>query len=71
MGILGLVSNGLGVSVYAESIARLKPQSIAIKPITDCDTQISHAPLLEQGLSVGRHDELCCRCRRVCMRMIS
>lgn len=35
MGILGLVASGLGVSVYAQALERLRPQGIAIRPIAD------------------------------------
>lgn len=41
LGILGLVGNGLGLSVYAGSITRFQPRNIVTKPISDCDTQIS------------------------------
>ncbi|HEY9037406.1 MAG TPA: LysR substrate-binding domain-containing protein [Roseovarius sp.] len=41
LGILGLVGNGLGLSVYAESISRFQPRNIMTKPIADCDTRIS------------------------------
>jgi LysR family transcriptional regulator, benzoate and cis,cis-muconate-responsive activator of ben and cat genes len=40
MGILGLVSEGLGVSVYSQSIARFQPRSIMTKPISDCAAQV-------------------------------
>ncbi len=35
MGILGLVSAGLGVSVYAQTLARFQPRTIMTKPISD------------------------------------
>jgi DNA-binding transcriptional LysR family regulator len=35
MGILGLVSAGLGVSVYAQAIARFQPRTIMTKSISD------------------------------------
>lgn len=41
LGILGLVGSGLGVSVYAEGIARFQPRTIVTKPIADCDASIS------------------------------
>lgn len=40
MGILGLVSEGLGVSVYADSITRFQPRTIMTKPISDCAAQV-------------------------------
>lgn len=40
MGILGLVSEGLGVSVYADSITRFQPRTIMTKPISDCAVQV-------------------------------
>lgn len=40
MGILGLVSEGLGVSVYAGSITRFQPRTIMTKPISDCTAQV-------------------------------
>ena len=40
MGILGLVGNGLGVSIYAEGLMRFEPQRIAFRPIADCATEI-------------------------------
>lgn len=40
MGILGLVSEGLGVSVYADSITRFQPRTIMTKPISDCGAQV-------------------------------
>lgn len=41
LGILGLVSNGLGLSVYAGGITRFQPRRIVTKPISDCDARIS------------------------------
>lgn len=41
LGILGLVSSGLGISIYSESIARLQSRSIMIKSINDCQDRIS------------------------------
>jgi len=41
LGILGLVSSGLGISIYSESIARFQPRSIMIKSITGCEDRIS------------------------------
>lgn len=38
MGILGLVSSGLGVSVYSEGIERIQPRTIATRRIQDCDS---------------------------------
>jgi DNA-binding transcriptional LysR family regulator len=40
MGILGLVSEGLGVSVYAQAIARFQPRTIMTKPISDCAARV-------------------------------
>ena len=34
LGILGLVSSGLGVSIYSQGIARFQPRTIMTKPIT-------------------------------------
>ena len=41
LGILGLVSSGLGISVYSQGIARFQPRTIMTKPISDCDARIS------------------------------
>ena len=41
LGILGLVSSGLGISIYSQGIARFKPRTIMTKPISDCDVTIS------------------------------
>ena len=41
LGILGLVSEGLGVSIYSQGIARFQPRTIMTKPISDCDATIS------------------------------
>lgn len=41
LGILGLVSAGLGVSIYAQGIGRFQPRTIMTKPISDCDARIS------------------------------
>ncbi|WP_371228053.1 LysR family transcriptional regulator [Roseovarius sp. 2305UL8-3] len=41
LGILGLVSAGLGVSIYSQGIARFQPRTIMTKPISDCDARIS------------------------------
>lgn len=40
MGILGLVSVGLGVSVYSQAIARFQPRTIMTKSIADCQAQV-------------------------------
>lgn len=40
MGILGLVSEGLGVSVYARAIERFQPRTIMTKPISDCAVRV-------------------------------
>lgn len=40
MGILGLVAEGLGVSVYAQAIERFQPRTIMTKPISDCDARV-------------------------------
>jgi len=40
LGILGLVANGLGVSIYAEGLKRSQPQRVMFKPIADCSTSI-------------------------------
>jgi DNA-binding transcriptional LysR family regulator len=40
MGILGLVSEGLGVSVYGQAIARFQPRTIMTKPISDCEARV-------------------------------
>lgn len=40
LGILGLVAAGLGVSLYAESISRLRAEGVVIRPITDCATRL-------------------------------
>lgn len=41
LGILGLVGNGLGLSIYAEGITRFQPRNIITKPISDCEARIS------------------------------
>jgi len=41
LGILGLVSSGLGISIYSQGIARFQPRTIMTKPISDCDATIS------------------------------
>ena len=41
LGILGLVSSGLGVSIYSQGIARFQPRTIMTKPISDCNARIS------------------------------
>lgn len=41
LGILGLVSSGLGLSIYSQGIARFQPRTIMTKPITDCHDKIS------------------------------
>lgn len=41
IGILGLVSSGLGISIYSQDIARFHPRTIMTKPINDCDAAIS------------------------------
>ena len=40
LGILGLVANGLGVSVYAESIRRLRPEGVVFRPIRNCPARL-------------------------------
>lgn len=40
MGILGLVSAGLGVSVYSQAIARFQPRTIMTKTISDCPARV-------------------------------
>ena len=40
MGILGLVAGGLGVSLYAESITRMKPEGVAFRAISDCPAKL-------------------------------
>ena len=40
MGILGLVSEGLGLSVYAQAISRFQPRTIMTKPILDCEARV-------------------------------
>lgn len=40
LGIMGLVSEGLGVSVYADSITRFQPRTIMTKPISDCPAKV-------------------------------
>ena len=40
LGILGLVSRGLGVSIYVEGLMRFQPQRVMFKPISDCTTRI-------------------------------
>lgn len=40
LGILGLVSRGLGVSIYAEGLMRFQPQRVMFKPIVDCPIKI-------------------------------
>jgi LysR family transcriptional regulator, benzoate and cis,cis-muconate-responsive activator of ben and cat genes len=40
LGIIGLVANGLGVSIFADSIARFRPQGVVFRPIADCATQL-------------------------------
>jgi len=40
LGILGLVSRGLGVSIYTEGLMRFQPQRVMFKPILDCSTKI-------------------------------
>lgn len=41
LGILGLVSSGLGVSIYSQGITRFQPRTIITKPISNCDASIS------------------------------
>lgn len=40
VGILGLVSAGLGVSLYPEGLRRFQPRHVAMKNIDDCDQRI-------------------------------
>ena len=40
MGILGLVAEGLGVSVYGQAIVRFQPRTIMTKPISDCAARV-------------------------------
>lgn len=40
MGILGLVSAGLGVSVYSQAIVRFQPRTILTKSIADCPARV-------------------------------
>lgn len=40
LGILGLVSAGLGVSLYAESISRIHAEGVVLRPIADCATRL-------------------------------
>jgi DNA-binding transcriptional LysR family regulator len=40
LGILGLVSAGLGVSVYPEGLRRFQPRHVAMKDIEDCERRI-------------------------------
>jgi len=40
MGILGLVSAGLGISVYSQAIVRFQPRTIMTKPISDCRSPV-------------------------------
>jgi DNA-binding transcriptional LysR family regulator len=40
LGILGLVSSGLGVGIYVEGLMRFQPQRVMFKPIADCATTI-------------------------------
>lgn len=40
LGILGLVSSGLGVGIYVEGLMRFQPQRVMFKPIADCETTI-------------------------------
>lgn len=41
LGILGLVSSGLGISIYSQGIVKFQPRTIMTKPIADCDDRIS------------------------------
>lgn len=41
LGILGLVSSGLGISIYSQGISRFQPRKIITKHISDCDVKIS------------------------------
>ncbi len=41
LGILGLVSAGLGISIYSQGIARFQPRTIVTKSISDCDAKIT------------------------------
>lgn len=40
LGILGLVSAGLGISIYSQGIVRFQPRTIITKPIENCDAKI-------------------------------
>ncbi len=40
LGILGLVSSGLGISIYSQGISRFQPRTIMTKPISDCQDRI-------------------------------
>ena len=40
IGILGLVANGLGLSVYAEGIRRFRPEGVVFRPISDCTARL-------------------------------
>ena len=41
LGILGLVSSGLGISIYSQGIARFQPRTIMTKAISDCHERIT------------------------------
>ncbi|MEP3275670.1 MAG: LysR family transcriptional regulator [Stappiaceae bacterium] len=41
MGIIGLVSSGLGLSIYSHGIVRFQPRTIVTKSIEGCDASIS------------------------------
>lgn len=40
LGIVGLVATGFGVSVYPESLRRMRPAGCVIRPLLDCDRRI-------------------------------
>ena len=53
MGMLGLVSFGLGLTIFPESIRRLRPMGVEIVDITDCTTPIQTVlAWRKSGLSV-------------------
>lgn len=63
LGIIGLVAGGLGVSLYAESIGRLKPEGVAFRPIADCPARLetilcwnraNQSPALRNLVSMAR-----------------
>lgn len=40
LGIIGLVSKGLGVSIFADSIECLRPEGVVFRPISDCTVEL-------------------------------